>query len=100
MATITHVTRRRRPPITALRLAAADFATREELHTYIAARLHFPDYYGANLDALNDCLGDICKPTAIFVTRGSDDPEWFEGVCRVMLRAARENEHILFAYEK
>jgi hypothetical protein len=29
------------------------------LHRDIAAALHFPDYYGRNLDALNDCMRDI-----------------------------------------
>ncbi|MFI8943197.1 barstar family protein [Streptomyces syringium] len=29
------------------------------MHRAIAAALHFPDYYGHNLDALNDCLGDV-----------------------------------------
>lgn len=31
----------------------------EAFHTEIAAALELPDYYGRNLDALNDCLGDL-----------------------------------------
>lgn len=37
-------------------------------HEYIKNKLNFPDYYGNNLDALFDCLGDIsfqCKITII-----------------------------------
>ena len=37
-------------------------------HEYIKNKLNFPDYYGSNLDALYDCLGDIstkCKITII-----------------------------------
>ncbi|MGW1027741.1 barstar family protein [Streptomyces sp. NPDC002577] len=30
-----------------------------ELPRTIAAALQFPDYYGHNLDALNDCLGEV-----------------------------------------
>lgn len=30
-----------------------------QAHAYLAQILHFPDYYGANLDALHDCLGDL-----------------------------------------
>lgn len=30
-----------------------------DLHRDIARALDFPDYYGWNLDALNDCLGDV-----------------------------------------
>jgi len=33
--------------------AEADF------HAEVAVRLAFPDYYGRNLDAFNDCLGEI-----------------------------------------
>lgn len=29
------------------------------LHAELAALLSFPDYYGANLDALHDCLTDM-----------------------------------------
>ena len=25
----------------------------------LAERFHFPDYFGRNLDALNDCMGDV-----------------------------------------
>ena len=35
-----------------------------DFHTAIAARLAFPDYYGGNLDAFNDCIGDIEVPDA------------------------------------
>lgn len=31
---------------------------REALHAELKARLRLPDYYGGNLDALNDCLGE------------------------------------------
>ena len=31
---------------------------RDELHAHLKDRLNLPDYYGGNLDALNDCLGE------------------------------------------
>lgn len=31
---------------------------REALHGYLKESLGLPDYYGGNLDALNDCLGE------------------------------------------
>ena len=34
-------------------------------HDYIAGCLGFPDYYGRNLDALADCLGDLPHDTCI-----------------------------------
>ena len=38
---------------------AATWTTDADLHRELAALLDFPDYYGANLDALNDCLSDV-----------------------------------------
>ncbi|MEU8136522.1 barstar family protein [Streptodolium elevatio] len=42
-----------------VRLAAHGWATEEDMHRTIASTLGFPGYYGHNLDALNDCLGDV-----------------------------------------
>jgi RNAse (barnase) inhibitor barstar len=33
-----------------------------EMHRTFAARLEFPDYYGHNLDALDECMGDLDVP--------------------------------------
>ena len=32
---------------------------REEAHKYLAVVFSFPEYYGKNLDALFDCLGEM-----------------------------------------
>jgi ribonuclease inhibitor len=38
----------------------------DQLHSELSRSLDFPDYYGANLDALYDCLsGDIALPLRI-----------------------------------
>ncbi|MFG1917311.1 barstar family protein [Micromonospora sp. NPDC048898] len=42
-----------------IRLNAAHWSTEHDLHREIAAALSFPDYYGRNLDALNDCMRDV-----------------------------------------
>lgn len=42
-----------------IRLEAGQWNTERDMHRAIAAALDFPDYYGHNLDALNDCLGDV-----------------------------------------
>ena len=36
-----------------------------DAHLRIAEALQFPDHYGKNLDALFDCLAEICKPVAV-----------------------------------
>ncbi|MEV7282444.1 barstar family protein [Streptomyces sp. NPDC093111] len=42
-----------------IRLEAGQWSTERDMHRAMAAALDFPDYYGHNLDALNDCLGDV-----------------------------------------
>jgi hypothetical protein len=39
-----------------VRVAATGWTTQADLHRDLAAALRFPDHYGANLDALHDCL--------------------------------------------
>jgi hypothetical protein len=38
---------------------AAAWSTEGDMHRAVAAALGFPDYYGHNLDALNDCMRDV-----------------------------------------
>lgn len=45
--------------------------TPEELHRAIAGVLHFPDWYGGNLDALHDCLTSLPAPVELEI-HGSD----------------------------
>ena len=40
---------------------------REQLHSVLAERLDFPAWYGANLDALYDCLTDIRDDTRLTI---------------------------------
>lgn len=37
-------------------------------HAHLQEKLGFPDYYGANLDALYDCLTEIGDDTTICLT--------------------------------
>ena len=41
--------------------------TRERAHTHLARSLRLPGWYGRNLDALCDCLGEINVPTVILL---------------------------------
>ena len=42
-----------------VRIDATHWSSEADLHRDIAAALDFPDYYGRNLDALNDCMRDV-----------------------------------------
>ncbi len=41
--------------------------TRERTHAHIKRRMKLPDWYGGNLDALCDCLGEINEPTVVLL---------------------------------
>lgn len=40
-------------------------STRAHAHAHLSKKLKLPRWYGRNLDALCDCLGDIAEPTVI-----------------------------------
>jgi hypothetical protein len=42
-------------------LDGARMGSAEEFHTEAAAAFGFPDRYGANWEAFNDCLGDLAR---------------------------------------
>ncbi|WP_394437710.1 barstar family protein [Streptomyces sp. SGAir0957] len=42
-----------------IQMSADQWATEKDMHRAFAEALSFPDYYGRNLDAFNDCLGDV-----------------------------------------
>jgi RNAse (barnase) inhibitor barstar len=43
-------------------------SSREELHRLLAAAFHFPDYYGQNWDAFDECIRDVELPARIEIT--------------------------------
>ncbi len=49
-----------------------EMTSRASAHAHLAERLSFPDYYGGNLDALYDCLGDIYEKTHIIICHSAE----------------------------
>ena len=46
---------------------AAKMKERKAAHEYLKDQFHFPDYYGANLDALHDCIGELTGANIYFL---------------------------------
>ncbi|MBQ9635596.1 MAG: barstar family protein [Acidaminococcaceae bacterium] len=76
-------------------LDARRFKGRTRAHAYLKEALGLPDYYGKNLDALYDCLGDIAEETVIVVPDVIQKKEYLGEYGKTMLRvfknAAAEN---------
>lgn len=74
--------------------------TREHAHSYLKKRLRLSPYYGNNLDALADCLGEIGVPTRIFLCNAASLREslgdYGERMLRVFDDAARKNVSLDF----
>ena len=65
------------------------------LHKYLHTALALPEYYGANLDALFDCLTELAEPTELVVPSQVADEAylgWYGQQFLQMLQdAAEEN---------
>ena len=76
--------------------------SRAELHEKISSALDFPEWYGKNLDALYDCLTDMCDEAVIeivdFETLSECHGKYANRLLRVILEACESNEklHIKF----
>ena len=66
------------------------------LHKYLHTKLALPEYYGANLDALYDCLTEIAEPTELVVPKKVADEAylgWYgQQFLQVLQDAAAAND--------
>ena len=66
------------------------------LHKYLHTALALPEYYGANLDALHDCLTEIVEPTELVVPKKVADEAylgWYgQQFLQVLQDAAAAND--------
>lgn len=81
-----------------IELKTSQFDSTEQVHALLADELGFPDYYGTNLDALFDCLGEVCQPVRIALTRdgGELDPDWIDRLAATFEDATYDNPNIEF----
>ena len=82
-----------------IRLDVTNISTVKALHIYLAYMLDFPAYYGKNLDALHDLLGDIAEPTkSVLVGRAAGDEmsAYLSRLEHVFEDSAQENGQITF----
>ena len=76
-------------------LILCDFArlgSADAVYDYLQTELHFPDWFGRNLDALHDCLTDVSAPTRLILT-GTATPCGRHFV-RVFKDAAKRNKYL------
>ena len=66
---------------------------KDEAHKIIKEALNFPDYYGANLDALNDSLSEIEEGSSIIIYVDEDMNEDLEKIISVF--AGQDNINLI-----
>lgn len=74
-------------------LDTREFTDKESSHVYLKDMLDFPDYYGANLDALYDCLTDLA-PTEIYLKHLEEAGAFYPVIKHVMQSAKKDNHDI------
>ena len=78
-------------------LDIANIHTVRALQVYLAYKLNLPTYYGGNLDALYDALGDVAEPMNL-VLRGAPASDemaaYLPRLTRVLEDAAAENRNV------
>ncbi len=80
-----------------IKLDITNIQTVKALHIYLAWKLGFPAYYGKNLDALHDLLGECDEPTQILLTGEAASEEmtaYLPRVERVLDDCAEENAYL------
>ncbi len=81
------------------KLDGREIQNRKQLHDTLAMELQFPVWYGANLDALYDCLTDIHIETKLTIVHSDKLREnlgsYADKLFCVLRRAARENPRFI-----
>lgn len=62
----------------------AEVSSREHLHELLAIAFQFPEYYGRNWDAFDECIRDIVLPAQVKIA----------GLKQLLARLPREAAHL------
>ncbi len=75
---------------------------KKQMHEHIAKVLHFPQYYGKNLDALYDCLSEIDTDTCIgiYYDKNSENYAYVKRILQVFDDIEIENRHVKVFYSR
>lgn len=74
----------------------------EEAHAYLKTALALPDWYGANLDALYDCLTEVDGTLEILLEHSGLLPagSYAQRIADTLCQAAAQvGGHIIFSYD-
>lgn len=79
-------------------LNGCDIISMSDIHNIFAEELDFPEWYGRNLDALYDCLGDVCEEVEIVIEDKAELSEklgiGFDRLCNLLNDISEENDNI------
>ena len=63
---------------------------RQSAHQYIARIMRFPDYYGNNLDALYDCLGEYGSECSVIIFNSQQMLDSLQDYGKLLLETFRD----------
>ena len=72
-------------------LDGRNMTDRAALHAELKQKLALPDYYGGNLDALNDCLGERRERELVVIQRAGDFLEGCDAYGARLLKLLNDN---------
>lgn len=79
-------------------LDASKMKTMEEAQEHLRESFAFPDYFGGGLDALYDCLTELCEDITIAVPKELSAPEFLGSygarMINVFQDAGDNNSHL------
>lgn len=66
-------------------LDASSFTDKKHSHEYLAGTLHFPAYYGRNLDALADMLSELPRDVGVIFHATADYGDYSENIIETFI---------------